>query len=759
MLTSEKNKNHRIKWYKDKGRIMEGFIFENGAERKADLEELLLLIFDGDSNRAKFQYFLRKASFSNLRAALAYMPNEIKEMVYRNVPVRDADLYKENVNWNESHHEKDDPVLHKARAELIDFLEKYEEDTRYSSSEFIYYYTSPERVIWRKPESEEDRAKKPSPLEVLNKCIEEALNSGELRMPSHHTVRITHDDIRNAFQNYQNDLHKIRKLTIDGKYLPATALLFERGKIEDLRISGITDGEWPSFLENCHALTQLTIYELLTGEFPPWIRSASSLCSLEIIYSEIDSLPDWIGDLQSLTELRLFDTLKLETLPDGIGNLKNLVHLNVNNSHIKNLSDGMRNLKKLRELFIGYSHLEKIPDWIGDLQSLAELSLDNSKKLETLSDSMGNLKNLRRLSLNKSSVKKLPDCIGDLWSLTRLSLNNNKNLKSLPDSIGNLKNLTALDISFSPIEELPCTIVNCTALGYVNILGTKIISVPDFIKSDANFIDNTLIEIIPTGRSISYRRFCNSYYRLAETILAFNKKARREGLIALEDELENHGEGFFKQGMRLVLHGTDAEYIRDILQIRLEREHDFYREKLMKAAMEGILSIQSGDSMITLALLLASLVNIKDNPLDAAIAKYLSGDSDAIDNIDFSAAIQPEDEFEESRFINRAIELSVTASREGFLTLEKYLDHEGIACRDVFEYGLALVIDGWDIVGIEKILDNLIAQETDPVQKNLAQAKKEAVKAISEGDESRLLLEKLCAFFEDDVTAEFMKYF
>ena len=755
---------------------MEGFIFENGAERKADLEDLLPLIFGGDSNRAKFQYFLRKASCSNinLAAAISHLPNEIKEMVYRNVPVRDGELYKENVGYYESKYEKDHPTLLEARTKLTDFLGNHEKDKLWQ------YSFLPKRVIWREIESEEEKTAKPSPHESFNKRVEEALGSGKLRMP-YYTDRITHDEIRNALQNHQNDLHKIRELSIDGKYLPDAALLFETGKFENLCISDITDGEWPSFLENYHALTELTISNQLTGEFPSWIRNVSSLRKLFVFNSNIESLPDWIGDLQSLTELILDDILKMETLPDSIGNLKNLDRLIIDNSHIKDLPESISNLKNLRRLTLRYSPIEKIPDWIGDLQSLTELSLRNNRKLKTLPDSIsnlknllelniinlpieklpdsiGNLKNLRILSLDGLSIKNLPDWIGDMQSLAWLSLNNNKNLESLPDSIGNLKNLATLDISFSPIKELPCTIVNCTALKSVNIWRTKISSVPDFIKSVNNFSDNTEIEIIPMGYSLSYRCFCNNYYRLAETILAFNKKARREGLIALEDELAHHAEGFFKRGMWMVTEGTDAEYIRDVLQIRLEREHNFYRKKLLKVAMEGILSIQSGDSMTTLALLLASLVNIKDNPIDAAFAKYLSGDSDAIDNIDFSAAIKSEDVSEDLLFIDRAIGLSAMAHKQGLLALQEHLDHKGIARRDVFEYGLALVTDGWNIVYIVRILDNLIAQETDPVQKKLSQAKKEAVKAISEGDQPRLLLVKLCAFLDDADAADFLKY-
>jgi flagellar motor component MotA len=229
--------------------------------------------------------------------------------------------------------------------------------------------------------------------------------------------------------------------------------------------------------------------------------------------------------------------------------------------------------------------------------------------------------------------------------------------------------------------------------------------------------------------------------------------------LALEEGLEHLANDFFKQGIRMVVDGTDAEYIRDILQIKLERENDFYRKKLMETAMAGILSIQAGDSPRVLALLLASLVNIENNPLEAACAKYLSGDSNALIGIDFFAAMQPEGEREEIGFIKHALEFSETARREGFLAMEEHLDHEKIAARDVFEYGIVFIIDGWDAVDIARILDNLIAHETDPVRKNISLAKKEAVLSINAGVNPRLLLAKLCAFFGESIETELMNLY
>ena len=500
-----------------------------------------------------------------------------------------------------------------------------------------------------------ESAKPSAPLGAFIKRIEEAFDSGELRI-AYYSNEITRKDIEKAFQDRLDGLHKIRRLAINAEDLPAAALLFETAKIEELEISidiYIEDEtcnkevEWPSFLEKCDALTKLALHFSKENELPSWVRNAPSLRDLSVCEIKNASLPDWLGDLQSLTKFSLFNNENLETLPDSMGNLKNLAYFSVNNS---------------------------------------------------------------------------------------------------------------------PIEKLPDTIVNCSALKSVDIFGTKIASVPDFISSVKWFNDNTIIDVIPTptglqGQSISYKCFCNSYYRLAEAILRFHAKARREGLLAMEEDLEHFTEGFFKEGIRLVVDGTDGEIIRRILQTKSEREHDFYRKKLFELATEGILCIQAGDPELNIVFLLASLVDIKNNPLDAACAKYLAGDNKAISNIDFKVAIEPEEEREELRFIKRAMNLNEVGRKGGFLALREHLDREGIAKRDVFEYGLAMAVDHWDACLIRKILDNLIEHEVNPLRKNLAQAKEEALLSINAGDNPKVLRLKLCAFFDVDIAGEIRGYY
>jgi chemotaxis protein MotA len=52
-------------------------------------------------------------------------------------------------------------------------------------------------------------------------------------------------------------------------------------------------------------------------------------------------------------------------------------------------------------------------------------------------------------------------------------------------------------------------------------------------------------------------------------IVTFSEKARREGLLALEDDLDELEDDFLRKGIQLVVDGTDPEIIRNILETEL----------------------------------------------------------------------------------------------------------------------------------------------------------------------------------------------
>jgi flagellar motor component MotA len=702
---------------------MECFISEEGVERKAGLEDILPLI-----DEKVIQSILRDAYKSiYLPYVLVHMPEEIKNMVYRNLSLRICGSFEKEVKHMESMYKEDSGYFENERARLISFIG----ENKFWLEKRHWLHECSDRLIWKETKPKEKTTKKepPNPVEEAVKRIEDACNSGNLYLSTH---GVSKDDMQSAFAAFQdrkNELQKIRSLTIYAEILPATALLFEAGGIEELGLNGEFSGTWPDFLEKCHTVTSISlgVWKGLS-EFPLWIRNAVSLRRLYINGSDITLIPDWVCDMQSLTELDISSNNKnLKTLPDSIGNLKNLTKLSIH-----------------------YSDIEKLPESIGDLISLRELILNDNKKLTSLPGSIGNLKDLEKFELSCSPIKLLPDCIYNLEKLTELSLENNKNMEWLPDSIGKLKNLATLNLRGSAIKKLPDALAHCSSLDCIDVRDTNINSFPDFISSIKSLEQSN--EVLPEKRSISYSSYCDYYYTLVETILRFSDKAIREGILALEEDLEDISHSFFKEGIRLVVYGTDKTIIRELLTLKIEREHNYYIKKLKEIALEGILCIQNGDSAPQIGTRLASMVDIKNNLLATASAKYLAGDFEAFDNIDFLAALQYEEEREEIRFIKRAMKISEISRREGWLELDKHLDNERISARDVFEYGLPMVIDNWNYADIDKNLSLLIAGETDPVCKNLALAKKHAIKMIYEGYNPRIVLSILLAYFDDDIT-------
>ncbi|GHU38829.1 motility protein A [Spirochaetia bacterium] len=94
-------------------------------------------------------------------------------------------------------------------------------------------------------------------------------------------------------------------------------------------------------------------------------------------------------------------------------------------------------------------------------------------------------------------------------------------------------------------------------------------------------------------------------------LMAMSEKARREGLLALEDELEDLDDPFMKKGLRLVVDGTDAAIVRDLLDIEVSQMQDRH------ASSVGILNMWAalapGFGMLgTVIGLIAMMKNLED---------------------------------------------------------------------------------------------------------------------------------------------------
>jgi chemotaxis protein MotA len=94
-------------------------------------------------------------------------------------------------------------------------------------------------------------------------------------------------------------------------------------------------------------------------------------------------------------------------------------------------------------------------------------------------------------------------------------------------------------------------------------------------------------------------------------LLAFSDKARREGLLALEDELEDLDDEFLKKGMRLVVDGTDGSIIRELLDMELGQIEERHGSKIGVVNMWGTLAPGLG-MLGTVVGLIAMLKNLED---------------------------------------------------------------------------------------------------------------------------------------------------
>lgn len=53
-------------------------------------------------------------------------------------------------------------------------------------------------------------------------------------------------------------------------------------------------------------------------------------------------------------------------------------------------------------------------------------------------------------------------------------------------------------------------------------------------------------------------------------IVSFSEKARRDGLLALEDDMDKLDDPFLKKALQLVVDGTDPEIVRNVMQIEID---------------------------------------------------------------------------------------------------------------------------------------------------------------------------------------------
>lgn len=107
---------------------------------------------------------------------------------------------------------------------------------------------------------------------------------------------------------------------------------------------------------------------------------------------------------------------------------------------------------------------------------------------------------------------------------------------------------------------------------------------------------------------------------LIVTIVSFSEKARREGLLALEDDLEELDDPYMRKGLQLIVDGTDPELVKNILENEVEQMVNRHDDN--KRIFDDWATFAPAFGMIgTLMGLVMMLVNLSDR---ASIGPYLA---------------------------------------------------------------------------------------------------------------------------------------
>lgn len=62
--------------------------------------------------------------------------------------------------------------------------------------------------------------------------------------------------------------------------------------------------------------------------------------------------------------------------------------------------------------------------------------------------------------------------------------------------------------------------------------------------------------------------------KIAEALLSLSERARREGILSLEEEIESVDSAFMRRGLRMVVDSTDPEVIKNILETELNQMNE-----------------------------------------------------------------------------------------------------------------------------------------------------------------------------------------
>jgi len=89
-----------------------------------------------------------------------------------------------------------------------------------------------------------------------------------------------------------------------------------------------------------------------------------------------------------------------------------------------------------------------------------------------------------------------------------------------------------------------------------------------------------------------------------------NEKARREGILSLEDEVEDLDDENFKMGLRLLIDGVASEIVDEIYSNLISFEKDEFMRRLMIIQKRALFGFYRGENNYILYKVLKSYANL-----------------------------------------------------------------------------------------------------------------------------------------------------
>jgi len=112
--------------------------------------------------------------------------------------------------------------------------------------------------------------------------------------------------------------------------------------------------------------------------------------------------------------------------------------------------------------------------------------------------------------------------------------------------------------------------------GYLNIPGAVIIIAGSVLATMVSFTMEQLSKVGTLLRIVFFNKK-EDLEEIIKMMISLAQKARKEGLLALESDIENIKEPFFKKGMQLVVDGVDPELIKEILETDLTQMEERHK--------------------------------------------------------------------------------------------------------------------------------------------------------------------------------------